>query len=408
MRNEDLKLTNKELETKVKNALESGDKDEQVKALTEVMQYVAQEATLEVTKTMRETNNDNMIMTSRGAKVLTAEERKYYTKLAEAMKANQSLTDVDITMPTTVIDRIFEELEDKHPLLSKINFQNVTGMVEIIVRTGDVTPAWWGKLTDEIKKELESGFEKKQVNLYKLSAFLPICKSHLDLGPAWLDSFIRRFIVEALSIGLEEGIATGDGKDGPIGMNRDLDGEVVKGVYPEKTALKIKDLKPATMGAIAAELTNDGKREVTELLMLVNPLDYLTKIFPATTVMNANGTYVRDVLPFPTDVEQCKGVTKGKAIVGLPNKYFMGIGSEKKIVQSDEYRLLEDERVYLGKLYGNGFPIDNTSFIVIDISELEAVTLKAPVVDSGTATPGTGTGTTPGGTTPGGSEGPSV
>jgi len=390
MKNEDLKLTNEEIKTKIKNAIKSENEDEQIETLTEVMQYVAQEATLEVTKTMRETNNDNMIMTSRGAKILTAEERKYYTKLTEAMKANQSLTDVDITMPTTAIDRIFEDLEAKHPILSKINFQNVTGMVEIIVRTGDITPAWWGKLTDEIKKELESGFEKKQVNLYKLSAFLPICKSHLDLGPAWLDSFIRKFIVEALSIGLEEGIATGTGKDQPIGMNRDLEGAVVEGVYPEKAALKIKDLKPATMGAIAAELTNKGKREVTEILMVVNPIDYLTKIFPATTVLNANGTYVRDVLPFPTDVIQCKGVAEGKVIVGLPKKYFMGIGSERKIVESDEYRFLEDERVYLGKLYGNGFPVDNTSFIVLDITELEAVTLKAPVVDSGVTTPGTG------------------
>ena len=325
---------------------------------------------------MRQTNNDNMIMTSRGAKLLTSEEIKYYNKLSEAMKTNQSISDIDVVMPTTVIDRIFEDLEAQHPLLSKINFQNVTGMVEIIVRTGDVTPAWWGKLTDEIKKELESGFEKKTVNLYKLSAFLPICKAHLDLGPAWLDSFIRRFIVEALSLGLEAGIVTGTGKDQPIGMNRDLEGAVKEGVYPEKAAIAIKDLSPATMGALAAELTNEGKRAVTKLLMVVNPIDYLTKIFPATTVLNANGTYVNNVLPFPTDVVQCAEVATGKAIVGLASKYFMGLGSTKKIENSDEYHFLEDERVYIGKLYGNGFPVDNNSFLNVDISAIPSVTFE--------------------------------
>ena len=157
MKNLDLSLTNEELKTKMQEAVESGDNEKQVEALTELMQYIAQETTLEVTKTMRQTNNDNMIMTSRGAKLLTSEEIKYYNKLSEAMKTNQSISDIDVVMPTTVIDRIFEDLEAQHPLLSKINFQNVTGMVEIIVRTGDVTPAWWGKLTDEIKKELESG-----------------------------------------------------------------------------------------------------------------------------------------------------------------------------------------------------------------------------------------------------------
>lgn len=376
MKNLDLSLTNEELKTKMQEAVESGDNEKQVEALTELMQYIAQETTMEVTKTMRQTNNDNMIMTSRGAKLLTSEEIKYYNKLSEAMKTNQSISDIDVVMPTTVIDRIFEDLEAQHPLLSKINFQNVTGMVEIIVRTGDVTPAWWGKLTDEIKKELESGFEKKTVNLYKLSAFLPICKAHLDLGPAWLDSFIRRFIVEALSLGLEAGIVTGTGKDQPIGMNRDLEGAVKEGVYPEKAAIAIKDLSPATMGALAAELTNEGKRAVTKLLMVVNPIDYLTKIFPATTVLNANGTYVNNVLPFPTDVVQCAEVATGKAIVGLASKYFMGLGSTKKIENSDEYHFLEDERVYIGKLYGNGFPVDNSSFLNVDISAIPSVTFE--------------------------------
>lgn len=376
MKNLDLSLTNEELKTKMQEAVESGDNEKQVEALTELMQYIAQETTMEVTKTMRQTNNDNMIMTSRGAKLLTSEEIKYYNKLSEAMKTNQSISNIDVVMPTTVIDRIFEDLEAQHPLLSKINFQNVTGMVEIIVRTGDVTPAWWGKLTDEIKKELESGFEKKPVNLYKLSAFLPICKAHLDLGPAWLDSFIRRFIVEALSLGLEAGIVTGTGKDQPIGMNRDLEGAVKEGVYPEKAAIAIKDLSPATMGALAAELTNEGKRAVTKLLMVVNPIDYLTKIFPTTTVLNANGTYVNNVLPFPTDVVQCAEVATGKAIVGLASKYFMGLGSTKKIENSDEYHFLEDERVYIGKLYGNGFPVDNGSFLNVDISAIPSVTFE--------------------------------
>ena len=376
MKNLDLSLTNEELKTKMQEAVESGDNEKQVEALTELMQYIAQETTMEVTKTMRQTNNDNMIMTSRGAKLLTSEEIKYYNKLSEAMKTNQSISDIDVVMPTTVIDRIFEDLEAQHPLLSKINFQNVTGMVEIIVRTGDVTPAWWGKLDDEIKKELESGFEKKTVNLYKLSAFLPICKAHLDLGPAWLDSFIRRFIVEALSLGLEAGIVTGTGKDQPIGMNRDLEGAVKEGVYPEKAAIAIKDLSPATMGALAAELTNKGKRAVTKLLMVVNPIDYLTKIFPTTTVLNANGTYVNNVLPFPTDVVQCAEVATGKAIVGLASKYFMGLGSTKKIENSDEYHFLEDERVYIGKLYGNGFPVDNNSFLNVDISAIPSVTFE--------------------------------
>ena len=382
MENLDLKLTNEELKAKMKEAVESGDDAKQVEALTELMQYVAQETTMEVTKTLRQTNNDEMIMTARGAKLLTSEEKEYFSAVGAAIKANQSITDIDKVMPITTVDRVFEDLEAMHPLLTEINFQNVTGMVEFIVRTGDVPAAWWGKLCEEIKKELSTGFDKKSVNLYKLSAFLPICKAHIDLGPAWLESFIRRFIVEALSLGLEEAIVAGTGKDQPIGMNRDLEGAVVSGEYPERTAIKITNLKPETMGDLAAKLSNDGKRVVTELLMVVNPVDYLTKIFPATTVLNADGTYRNNVLPFPTKIVQSPALATGKAVIGLGKKYFMGLGSERKIEHSDEYHFLEDERVYIGKMYGNGFPVDNKSFLNLDITELEPLTLTAPSVES--------------------------
>lgn len=384
MENPDLKLSNEKLENEMKEAIKSGDNEAQAKVMTKIMQYAAQEATRETAKLFRETNQDNMIMTARGAKLLTSEEKEYYSKIAKAIKAEQSLSNIEVAMPTTIIDRIFEDLVSEHPLLSKIDFQNVTGMIEVIVRTGDINPAWWGGLTDEIKKELSSGFEKKPANLYKLSAFLPIAKAHMDLGPAWLDTFIRKCIVEALSIGLEEGMVDGDGKEKPIGMNRNLAGNVVEGVYPKKEAIKITDLKPKTMGALAAKLTKDGKRAVTKLLMVVNPIDYLTKIFPATTVLNTNGTYSNNVLPFPTDVVQSPAAEKGKAIVGIAKKYFMGIGSTRKIESSEHYKFLEDETTYIGKMYGNGFPEDNDSFLLVDISELEEATLVAPIVVNNT------------------------
>ena len=375
--NKDLEKTNEELQNQVKDAIESGDVAKQAEAMSNLMEYTAQKAANDVKKAMQIAENDDAIMTARGVKLLTSEEKKYFTDFATQIKnEGQGLSNVEITMPTTSIDRIFEDLEQEHPILQIIDFQNVTGLIETIVRTGDVSAAWWGKLTDDIKKQLESGFDKKAVNLYKLSAFLPICKAHLDLGPVWLESFVRKFIVEALSLGLESAIATGTGKNDPIGMNRDLEGAVVEGVYPEKKLIKVKDLTPKTMGALIAPLTNNGKRAITKVLMIVNPVDYLTRIFPQTTILNSAGTYVNNVLPFPTDIIQLPSIQQGKAILGVSKKYFMGLGSERKIEKSDEYKFIEDERVYIGKLYGNGFPKDNNSFEYLDISEMEKATLE--------------------------------
>lgn len=374
MKNKDLLETKENIQNEIKEAIESGDTKKQAEAMSKLMEYTAQEAANDVKRAYREQENDDAIMTARGVKLLTSEEKKYFSELGDAIKDNKgSLETVTVAMPITTIDRIFEDLENEHPLLKYIDFQNVTGMIEIIIRTGDISAAWWGPLTDEIKKELDNGFEKKPTNIYKLSALLPIAKSLIDLGPAWLESFIRKTIVESLNIGMEDGMVVGDGKDKPIGMNRDLNGAVVNGVYPEKETVKIKDFTPETMANIIEPLTNNGKRAVQQVLLLVNPSDYILKIFPSTTKATALGTYVNNVFPFPTEVVQTTALKKGKAILGLDQKYFMGLGSERKIERSGHYKFAEDEEVFVGKLYGNGFPKDNASFIYLDISEMNVL-----------------------------------
>ncbi len=378
--NKDLNLkTKEEIVNSIGQAVKDGDSEKQVEGMIDLMNFVANDAAERVCRAKNMEDADDAILTARGVKLLTSEEKKYFKDLAKAIKDETSLSTLPVAMPVTTINRIYEDLEAEHEILGVVDFHNVTGVIETIIRTGDVDAAWWGKLTDEVKKKLNNGFEKKSVNLYKLSAYLPIAKAYLDLGPEWLETFIRRMIVESLSMGLEKAIVTGDGKDCPIGMNRDLKGNVVEGVYPEKTAIKVNNLKPATYGALLAMLTNNGKRKVKEVVLGVNPYDYFTKIYPAITVLNSMGLYISEVLPFPTKIIQLPDVTQGKAVFGIGKQYFMGLGSEKKIESSDEYHFIEDERVYLGKLYGNGFPKDNTSFLNLDISDMEALTIELTI-----------------------------
>ena len=44
----------------------------------------------------------------------------------------------------------------------------------------------------------------------------------------------------------------------------------------------------------------------------------------------------------------------------------------QKIEYSDEFHFLDDERVYLSKLYANGKARDNNSFLLLDISAVTA------------------------------------
>lgn len=338
---------------------------------------------------------DTNVLVGRGVRQLTTKENKFYQKTIEAMQSTdpkQALTNLDVVMPETIIDAVFDDLKEEHELLSVIDFQNTSGIVKMLLNTHGNQLATWDALCTEIVKELTSGFKLVDMSLNKLSAFIPICKDMLDLGPVWLDRYVRIILGEAIAFGLEEAIINGTGKNMPIGMNREVGEDVVVtgGVYPLKDTVAITDLSPAAYGTLLANMAKvpkgDGEeisRIVSSVIMIVNPTDYLTKIMPATTIRGTDGLYRSDVLPFPTKIVQSIQMPEGKAIVGLSKKYFMGIGTAKsgKIDYSDDYRFLADERVYLTKLYGHGQALDDNAFVYADISGLKPANVKVEVTN---------------------------
>lgn len=347
------------------DAMRSGDEEKFASAMVEFANGIQNKILQEAKQTASQQFNDQQVLAKRGMQILTSEETKYYN----AVIANEGFAGVEELVPPTVIERVFDELTRSHDLLNEITFVNTTGITQWITKRGDVNPAYWGKLTDAIKELLDDGFETVQTNLYKLSAFIPVAKSMLDLGPTWLDQYVRTVLAESMAIALEDAVINGTGKEMPIGMMKDLAGAVVDGVYPDKEATAITDLSPATLGEkVMYPLTHDGKRTVPSVLLVVNPADYWAKIFPATTILTQNGTYVYGVLPIPAKIIQSVSVPTGKMVAGLAKDYFLGVGSSRSIEVAKELRILEDQDVYVTKQYANGKPVDNNAFMVFDIS----------------------------------------
>ncbi len=384
-----------EIANKLREAMGKNDEQAFAQAFEEYTD-ILQEAVMAEARGMVQAA-DNNILAGRGVRVLTSTEKQYYEKVIEAMKSNnpkQALSGFGDVLPKTVIDAVFEDITENHPLLDAISFENSEALVEYLYSSMDGRfKAIWGKLCSTITKELSAQFHKLNFGQNKLSAFVPVCKAMLDLGPEWLDRYVRTILYEALANGLEDGIINGRGvAEGaadpddyiyePIGMIRDLTSFNVATGYGAKATIPVSDFSPENYGGLISQLAvgpNLLNRTVTEVLLIVNPVDYLTKIFPATTYKTPQGGYVKDIFPFPTKVVQSAYVTQGKAILGIAKRYLavLGTGKDGRIEYSDEYKFLEDERYYLIKLYGTGRPLDNTSFLYLDISNIKAV---APIV----------------------------
>lgn len=372
MKNADMKNT---LQKKVADAFEQNDVQKLTDELYEMIEEVADDT---VAARMQEKAEelDRQVLANRGTRILTQEERTYFTNLAEAMKARdprQAITGLHDVLPETVINTVFEELVKEHPLLDAVDFMPTKGLTKVIKDAHDECVAAWGELCDAIDEEINGALEVVNADAFKLTAFIYVCKAGMEIGPEWLDAYVRQILKNALANGFEKAIITGTGNKEPIGMDRDLDDET-NGTYAQKDPVVVTKFDMATMGDLVADLTKDGDRKADNLILIVNPADYYGKVLPAMTYLGADGIY-HELNPFGLRIIPSKYMTANYAVIGLAKRYLAlaVIAKDGRIEYSDEFKFLDDVRTYTIRTYGNGMPKDNDAFIRLNITNLAPI-----------------------------------
>lgn len=361
------------------DAMQSNDTNAVVEAFVNYAEQIGADIKADA-EAYRQTQ-DASILARRGVRVLTSEEKAWYSKAIKAMQSadvRSAVTGLTEGIPTTIIEDVLENIKKEFPLVNAVDCMNTGAMAKILINAQGRQKAVWGALNTAITKELSGAVAPLAINHNKLSAYIPVSQDMLLEGPEWVDAYVRALLVEALGEGLCDGIINGNGKDQPIGMTKDLTAAVDPQTgYADKTAVTLTSLKPAAYGAVVGTLATDDTgraRKIDSLIMVCNPVDYFGKVAPATTYLTAVGTYVGNVLPFPTQIIQDANVAQGKAVIGIGKAYKLGVGvggDGGRIEYSDQYQFVEDNRVYKIKAYANGRPTDNKAFVVADISGLE-------------------------------------
>lgn len=379
----------KQHETTLAAAFKSGNAEEIANAMTAFFDGMNEAVLQRAAEEIDARNQDATILAARGANVLTTAEREYYDGLAKALKSadpRAAVTNYEVAMPQTVVDRIIGSIRKNHPLLDKLNFVNTAYLTRILVNAKPAQLAAWGKITGAVQKEIEGGVQEIALTMCKLSAFMAISMDLVDLGPEWMDTYARETLSEAIAFALESGCVAGTGKDEPIGMVRNISpsASVQDGVYPKQTPVPVKRLDAKTMGGLLAKLARDPNDatgataravDPRDIIIIFNPFDYWEKVFAATTLL-VGGQYMTNVLPIPAEIFQSAALAKGEAVIGIAPYYFIGIGPAGKqgtIVADDSVKFLEDQRAYKAKLHGNGRPMDQYAFLLLDVSNLEAI-----------------------------------
>ena len=339
-------------------------------------------------------SKDDQVLANRGYRTLTAKETAWYTGIAQALKraeSKQAFIDilgdehVDDLMPETVIEDVLRYLIETRPLLSKIRFANAGYSTKWIINDSTVQKGSWGTIDSKVTNEIKGALKVLDITQAKYTAFCIIPLDLLDMGPVFLDAFIRAVLAEALGYGLEDAVVNGTGVNMPIGMTKNPNGDFNQSTgYPDKEKVAVTSFAPVDYGKLVAKVarTEKGKmRDIQGVVLLVNTIDYLTKVMPATTVLAPEvGGYVRDLFPFPTEVIKSNVVKTGTAVLGVLEDYTLAVGGKRNgaITFDDSVRFLDDVRTFKLIQHAVGRAYDNTSFAVLDISNLDPayVTVK--------------------------------
>lgn len=378
-------LTKTSAASQIVTAMNSGDQNEMMQAWELFGEEVAENIRRDFEQ-FRETK-DNSVLAQRGYRVLTSAEQAWYKNVAAALKSSktqQAFIDIlksddkDDLMPETIIDDVLRYLVETRPLLSKIRFQNAGFSTKWIINDNSVQRGGWGEIDAKITQEIKGSLKVIDIQQAKYSAFCVVPLDILDMGPQFLDAFVRATMAEALGLGLEEAIVKGTGISMPIGMMKNPNGAFEQSTgYPDKTAVKVTSFAPAEYGPLVAKVATtekDKQRTFSKVVLLCCMKDYLTKVMPATTVLSANGQgYVNNLFPFPTEPIVCNAVPEGKAVLGIAEDYTLAVGGSRNgnIEFDDSIGFLDDTRTFKLVQHAAGRSYDNTSFIVLDISALD-------------------------------------
>lgn len=369
---------NPELKQKVRDLLDNAeDKSEAIfEAADMIVNERYKELIGEIQEQSERAKSDAAYRESLGLRVLSKEEREFYEHVKADFRQAITAKQVDI-IPTSIVDRTLADTKEDSDILTLVNFAPAD--VKKWITGAHSGKAVWGGLTDAIKGELSAEIEALNIEQNKLTVYLVIPKAIRELSLEFVDKYFMAILREAMQDGLVSGYLTGDGKTGPIGITKKIGAFKTDGTATAKTVLQnVTKFSPAGLKEVRKTLTNDGKRKVSELHLICNPLDEAEYVDPALYGEALVGGYKNtSFMPIIKHVDaNCE---QGKGIFTIPGVYTMG-ASQVRFDEYDQTKAMEDADLIVGRCYANGRADDDNCAVVFDITRLEEYVLPVTQV----------------------------
>ena len=298
---------------------------------------------------------------------LSENEKKFYSVLKGGAKQAVTADQIDI-IPVETVDWTLNEVKQASPILNLVTFAPANVKKWLVAeKTG---AAVWGNLTDALTAELTATITATNMDVFKLHAFCVIPKAIRDLEIGYVDRYFTAILAEAMQDGAVSGYLNGDGKTAPIGITKKIAEVNTGGDHKAKTKIStITGFSPKQMAPVLTTLSHGGKRPVSKVYLLCNPLDRYQYVNPALYGDSITGGYVTKSF-LDLEVIEDANVTQGNGIFTMAGLYTMGFQGAQ-VTEYKETKAIEDADLVIAKIYGNGRAVDDDVAVVFDITKLE-------------------------------------
>lgn len=350
---------------------ENASHEDIVNSANEMFEALQQDIANNIKKEAMKQAQDNQILTSRGHNVLTSEETTFFNQV------QQGLFTENMILPETTVNRIFEQLVRERPLLDALQIVNLGAVTRFFY--ADATRTYgWKDIFGNITGQANAIFREERLTHLKLTSYVVIPKDMLELGPNYIEQYVRTLIVESIGEGLEFGFVNGRGaaQSEPVGLIMDVD--ATTGAITPKTSKGTLTFAPSQFGetvagelhGIVSALSVDALGESIDIdgkvVLAVNPRDLISVQF-RNTIQTSTGQWVT-ALPYNIQLVPSRQVAVGKAVAFVQGRYMAITGGNSTLRKYDQTLALDDADLYTIKQFANGRPRDNNAALVYDLN----------------------------------------
>lgn len=276
-------------------------------------------------------------------------------------KETRGVTGADLTIPTSILAILHDEVYGNSKLMPFVNVRQVNGKARQNI-LGAAPEGIWVEMYSGLN-ELKLGFSSKEVDGYKVGGFIPVHNEILQDS----DINIADEVISALAQGLAKAI----------------DKSIVYGAAASKqptgfaaTAIKVNvgGKTDTALYKALIEATGDMKHENGNTFWAMNRKTRM-KLVAASMSINAAGAVVAGVnnqLPvIGGDIAEVDFVPNDEIVGGYGMDYLLAERQGATIAVSDQVKFLDDQTVFRGIARYDGKPVFEDGFICIGLGSTD-------------------------------------